>query len=1340
MKKYISAFLLLYSILSFSQGEANIWYFGENAGVDFNSGSAVAITNGKLKTIEGCSTFSTSTGELLFYSDGSTIWNKDHVPMMNGTGLAGDESSTQSAMIIPKPGSSSLYYIFTVGSGVGTSASTGFNYYTIDMSKEGGLGEVVFGPVDLTEGRSLDWTEKVAAIKGEECNTFWVVSYVTNEFYAYKVTSTGVSTVPVKSRVAYNSVDRRGYLKISPDGKKLAIAHMRNTGPSGPIAGSFLLYDFNNSTGKVTNQKKLELVAPADRPYGVEFSSNSEKLYVHASNDYFSNIPSEANNPSNHFSTLYQFDLSSNILSDINSSRKIIDSQNLYRGALQLGPDQKIYRTLSRSYNSGIPFLGVIENPENYGVACNYKHEEISLNGRNSTQGLPPFIASIFSQVKITNTESGSVEVLNDMTVDVCSNDNFDITLETLSGETVSSIWYKDGSTTPYSMIANLQFTDLLTSDSGTYSLVITQKDKCGIISVLEGEFTLKVHKTPESLNPSSIEECDTDQDGFLTFDLKVLKDSEILNGQSPTDFEITYYSTQADADANTIANAISGIYTNSAPFSNDQIFARIHNKNNPVCYETKSFNVHVFETPNPPTNLTALGKCDSNLVGTDIDEQEVFDLTEKETEILNGQSSSDFTISYFTSSSFSSISEITNPIAYSNTKSIETIYVKIENNFNPNCTNTSNFNLEVYKLPTIITSVPLKQCDNDTDGFSTFNLTEVNAKISSNSGSEKFTYFKSLNGADNNNIADKIETPTAYINETVTTNTVWCRVENNNGCHRVAEINLTVSTTGIPATFLQREYYECDDYLDEINNERDGVTSFDFSEVSDDVIKELNAPGQKLIINYYRNEADALSESNPILDPTSYRNIGYGSPQIIHIRIDSELDNDCLGIWPRITLNVEKVPFANEVNIERECDDDFDGVFEFDTSLVESTVLNGQTGMIVSYFDQLGNPLLSPLPNPFPTTSQTITIRVTDSNSIDPDGSCFSETSLDFIVDAKPVANVVPNIFECDDDDDGILHIDTSMIEETVLNGQVGMLVSYYDELGNLLDSPLPNPFPTTSQTITIKVENELNNTCVAETTLQFKVYPRPEFELDDTAIYCLNLPPILVSTYNALDNYTYEWTNESGNIVSTNPDAFISSAGEYTVIATSDKGCKSFPRTIIIEGSSMASIFTSDVTVIDDSDNNSISIDTTNLGIGDYEFAIQKENEFIGFYQDEPYFENLAPGIYTIFIQDKNECGIAEFGVSVVGFPKFFTPNNDGSNDTWKVLGVNENFYGASDIYIFDRYGKHITQISPKSEGWDGTLNGRPLPSTDYWFSVKLIDNIGNVRIRKGHFSLIR
>jgi len=115
----------------------------------------------------------------------------------------------------------------------------------------------------------------------------------------------------------------------------------------------------------------------------------------------------------------------------------------------------------------------------------------------------------------------------------------------------------------------------------------------------------------------------------------------------------------------------------------------------------------------------------------------------------------------------------------------------------------------------------------------------------------------------------------------------------------------------------------------------------------------------------------------------------------------------------------------------------------------------------------------------------------------------------------------------------------------------------------------------------------------------------------------------------------------------------------------------------------------------------------------------------------------QNVPPGIHTIRVRDvKNDCGIVEQLVSVIGFPKFFTPNDDGYQDTWQVYGVSEQFQPNTKILIFDRYGKLLKQVSPLGNGWDGTMNGDPLPNDDYWFAVTLQDG----RVFKSHFSLKR
>jgi len=176
-------------------------------------------------------------------------------------------------------------------------------------------------------------------------------------------------------------------------------------------------------------------------------------------------------------------------------------------------------------------------------------------------------------------------------------------------------------------------------------------------------------------------------------------------------------------------------------------------------------------------------------------------------------------------------------------------------------------------------------------------------------------------------------------------------------------------------------------------------------------------------------------------------------------------------------------------------------------------------------------------------------------------------------------------------------------------------------------------------------------------------------------------------------------------------------------------------------VDESIIATITNDDLTIVDDSENNSITIDPTNLGIGDYEYALVDENDnFIRNYQDVPFFENLGGGFYVVLVRDKNGCGTASLLVSVIEFPKFFTPNNDGQNDTWAIKGANSTFFPTSQISIFNRFGKLVAQIDIDNVGWTGTYNGKTLPSDDYWYAIKLVDSNGVVRERKGNMSLLR
>ena len=158
MKKLLSVLVFFITIHLYSQKEANFWYFGNNAALDFTSGEPELVSGSQLNTTEGCSSFSDANGNLLFYigaptttTRNLTVWNKNNQPMPNGTGLQGDASSSQSALTVPAPGRPGVYYIFTVGAQ--SSGNAGFWYYTLDMNADGGLGDIIDGPVVL--GNSL---------------------------------------------------------------------------------------------------------------------------------------------------------------------------------------------------------------------------------------------------------------------------------------------------------------------------------------------------------------------------------------------------------------------------------------------------------------------------------------------------------------------------------------------------------------------------------------------------------------------------------------------------------------------------------------------------------------------------------------------------------------------------------------------------------------------------------------------------------------------------------------------------------------------------------------------------------------------------------------------------------------------------------------------------------------------------------------------------------------------------------------------------------------------------------------------------------------------------------
>ncbi len=392
---FFSCCFMVFSKAALAQKEGWNWYFGMNAGITFSGGTPTALMNGALSTWEGVASISDANGNLLFYTEGTKVYNALHNVMPNGSGLFGDQSSTQSAVIVQKPGSQALYYIFTVDANENLPGK-GFNYTVVDMGLNGGLGDVVQKNVFIRN----TITEKVTIARHANNRDFWVLikDWQDDDIFAYKLSCNGLNMTPVKSLIApFNISNLAGYMKVSRQNNKIAMAM--------PAEKSFVVLDFNNSTGIASNKKFITGDASMYGAYGVEFSPDGNFLY----GAIVEPTPK-----------LFQFDLNAGSGAAIYNSRVMIATHppisvffNYYYGALQLGPDGKIY-----SVNHGDTVLGVINNPNIAGAGCNYQNGAVNLNGRKGVIGLPNFLTDyLFPLPKDTifaNICSGSGYALPD--------------------------------------------------------------------------------------------------------------------------------------------------------------------------------------------------------------------------------------------------------------------------------------------------------------------------------------------------------------------------------------------------------------------------------------------------------------------------------------------------------------------------------------------------------------------------------------------------------------------------------------------------------------------------------------------------------------------------------------------------------------------------------------------------------------------------------------------------------------------------------------------------------------------------------------------------------------
>lgn len=495
-----------------------------------------------------------------------------------------------------------------------------------------------------------------------------------------------------------------------------------------------------------------------------------------------------------------------------------------------------------------------------------------------------------------------------------------------------------------------------------------------------------------------------------------------------------------------------------------------------------------------------------------------------------------------------------------------------------------------------------------------------------------------------------------------------------------------------------------------------DGQTSFNLESQTN----TIKGNQTDVVVTYHESLNDASIGINPLSSP--YTNIS--NPQTIYARIKrtngcSDITTFQLEIGNPLLLSPQDVILCSYNDSE---------TYVLNNIIPE--VILDPTGYVFSYHNSHQeatdnqNPI-GPTVD-FTATPRQIYIRVTDQTDVD----CFSITSFSGSIKNIQIAGRPTNVIACDINSDERISVNLADKDLEVLNGrnpndfEITYFTSRADRLAGI--NNVTGVFQNTEnpQILYIKFL-ELSTGCFDYT--QFNIYlnplPLPSFSRD-SFIYCLNATqPLAISIQSGFEYYVWSTGEEGRNL----NRIFVTEPGSYTVRVSNQYGCEN-SASVDVYASNIATFI--NLEIIDfRRENNSVTIIVE--GPGDYEYALNQNLQF----QNDNFFKGLPNGYHTVYVRDKNGCGMVSKEFLILDYPRYFTPNEDGHHDFWRIIGMDR--FPNSKIYIFDRFGKLLKKIPPTSLGWDGTnMKGVKMPSSDYWFLIEMKDRPQY----KGHFTLKR
>jgi gliding motility-associated-like protein len=804
--------------------------------------------------------------------------------------------------------------------------------------------------------------------------------------------------------------------------------------------------------------------------------------------------------------------------------------------------------------------------------------------------------------------------------------------------------------------------------------------------------FEINIIEAPFTSTPTEIIICDADRDGFFDIDLTT-SISEVVG--STLNRTITFHNSLEDADLD--ENAIFNVSNYAA--QTEILFIRIEN-NETGCYSIEELSIIVNTLPyiGDLTNyVNEYTFCED-----ETDEFGEFIFETRDLEALDGQTGKEVTYYLNQADANNKVNTIDKTSSYINISNPQNIFVRIDNISDESCYFTSSFTIEVGTNPLFNALTGWFICDDiSNDGSEIFDLSEKVTEVSIGIPDiQNVTFYASETNARNSTNP----LPLQYAN-TLNPQTIFVQIDNGTICNSITSFVLNVIQA--PDIIFARPMVQCDDNFD-------GISTFDITQA------ELNISDVRqddIVINYFENFEDSELNTNPIADPENFTNTT--NPQTVYIQVTYTITT--CSITVPIELIVNQAPVINDFITYEICANNTNNV---DLTEINGAAVDVNFNVLFSYFtieaDAIANTNAINTNYTYQTNFDTLFVRAQFSTT-----QCFNYYEFKLKVHPLPIANQPNDLIACDDNFDGLLDFDLSLQNPSILNGQNPLLftVTYHNsELqAKENNSALEIDYIAfDSEVIFARLEN---NTSGCHSITQFLVYinPLPVIDIEDQFI-CLDNLPLLVSANTNISTNQYLWsTNEI------TPEIEITEIGTYAVTVTSEYGCLT-TRTFNITESESATVEL--IETVDFSDPNNITI--TISGIGNYAYILND-----GQPQDSNIFENVSLGYHTVTIIDLNGCQEVIREVMVVDVPKFFTPNSDGQNDTWHISGVKS--LPGTLIYIYDRYGKILTELNHNSLGWDGTYNGLKMPTGDYWFIAQVVQNGLSFDV-KGHFTLRR